>query len=437
MNVVNLVVSLDLHSQLPLHSRLRITNNQPSLHPHTTQVMLADGSSMQQSRRASDQFMPLPLGRNALSARSASFGDITEFQLPMSTTQKSQNQASSTSIYAPQIAKLNNFMSGSLSFAVGPEKQRQVSFKGLEDAKIRNVSFKGLDEAKQRQMSLKSFEEGRTSSLRSVFISDSPRNLASKSFATPMTIKEASHIQLADSNNKLFTSTKRASGSSAFLSSGKDASRAAVVHYTEDVGSAVNKQSFPNLSRAKSGNLMSSRYGFPSTSDFRKSATNLEPTPFPDRRRSSDFSALRRKSFDQGPDRRLSNALDSEQPPQPTKPKHFNAGLAQDITDTLSHHNAVAATVAIKQKFGTGAILAAKRLARKAARRTRIRRLWSWAIDKVLRMIRATNVFSTNANKYKDTEAIKLASLKSKMVDLGFSLDTYKVQTHAGEVFGS
>ncbi|KAJ3077574.1 hypothetical protein HDU99_001104, partial [Rhizoclosmatium hyalinum] len=177
---------------------------------------------------------------------------------------------------------------------------------------------------------------------------------------------------------------------------------------------------------------MSSRYGFPSTSDFRKSITNLEQNMPPGRRRSSDFSALRRKSFDQGPDRRLSNALDSEQPPQPTKPKHFNAGLAQDITDTLSHHNAVAATVAIKQKFGTGAILAAKRLAKKAARRTRIRRLWSWAIDKVLRMIRATNVFSTNANKYKDTEAIKLASLKSKMVDLGFSLDTYKVQTHAG-----
>ncbi|KAI9353610.1 hypothetical protein BDR26DRAFT_8282 [Obelidium mucronatum] len=98
---------------------------------------------------------------------------------------------------------------------------------------------------------------------------------------------------------------------------------------------------------------------------------------------------------------------------------------------TVKKDASMAATVLNQQKLKPMAIVIARKLAKKAARNLRLRKMWSWAIGKVLRMIRATNAISTN-RYFEEGVEVRVETLKKGAVDLGFQLENFKVANKRG-----
>ncbi|KAJ3262743.1 Cyclic nucleotide-binding domain-containing protein 2 [Chytriomyces hyalinus] len=98
----------------------------------------------------------------------------------------------------------------------------------------------------------------------------------------------------------------------------------------------------------------------------------------------------------------------------------------------------------LKDRMSRRTVVTVKQLAKQAKKKQRIRKLWKWAIDKVVRMAQATSAISTKT--YFDSQAnlemimmsapertTKITRKKQfQLADLGFKLESYKVTSKPG-----
>ncbi|KAJ3262744.1 hypothetical protein HDU77_000186 [Chytriomyces hyalinus] len=97
---------------------------------------------------------------------------------------------------------------------------------------------------------------------------------------------------------------------------------------------------------------------------------------------------------------------------------------------------------ALMGKISKRAEMAVRMLAKQAVRKQKIRKMWQWAIEKVVRMIQATNAISdknffdiqADLRMLEETHhrARKLGSGAINLAELGFKLDNFKVNSKPG-----
>ncbi|ORY36868.1 hypothetical protein BCR33DRAFT_721795 [Rhizoclosmatium globosum] len=185
------------------------------------------------------------------------------------------------------------------------------------------------------------------------------------------------------------------------------ATKSVLPDLNQDVSPRVSAVGVPMGRRTSIGNRRSSL------------DTNPQETPSVSRRVSFDMTASRRASRDAAAKEATDSesclegglSVDDRAIAKVASMTSLNTFRHPSIDAALTRHSAVATTV-MTRKFGTSAIVAARRLAKRAAKRIKIRRMWDWAIHKVLRMIRATNAISEK--RYRGAQ------------ELGFQLDNYR-----------
>ncbi|KAJ3236672.1 Cyclic nucleotide-binding domain-containing protein 2 [Chytriomyces hyalinus] len=136
---------------------------------------------------------------------------------------------------------------------------------------------------------------------------------------------------------------------------------------------------------------------------------------------------------------------DPRQPLNDNNPAAAAVPVVQASRRITASNTASITVESLKDRMSRRTVVTVKQLAKQAKMKQRIRKLWKWAIDKVVRMAQATSAISTKT--YFDSQAnldmIMMSSTPERntkitrkkqfqLADLGFKLESYKITSKPG-----